>query len=147
MHAHALPACAGQCLDVLLAADIECQPPAAQTPPLWLLLIPRSPAPACLSRKRLDAHGQQRPDSEMLEINVRPGWKAGTKITFQEKGENEGEWEMGERKVRVGAHTVRPLHVLLLGVGGAAGIPECSLQLGEVTDLLRCWLPALCACC
>ncbi len=39
------------------------------------------------SRKRLDANGQQRPDSEMLEIHVRPGWKAGTKITFQEKGE------------------------------------------------------------
>lgn len=43
--------------------------------------------PARRSRKRLDANGQQRPDSEMLEINVRPGWKAGTKITFQEKGE------------------------------------------------------------
>lgn len=42
--------------------------------------------PARRSRKRLDANGQQRPDSEMLEINVRPGWKAGTKITFQEKG-------------------------------------------------------------
>ncbi|KAI7838345.1 hypothetical protein COHA_007913 [Chlorella ohadii] len=40
-----------------------------------------------ISRKRLDANGQQRPDSEMLEIHVRPGWKAGTKITFQEKGD------------------------------------------------------------
>jgi hypothetical protein len=40
-----------------------------------------------ISRKRLDASGQQRPDSEMLEIPVRPGWKAGTKITFQEKGD------------------------------------------------------------
>lgn len=42
--------------------------------------------PRC-SRKRLDATGQQRQETEILEINVRPGWKAGTKITFQEKGE------------------------------------------------------------
>lgn len=41
----------------------------------------------CCSRKRLDATGQQRQETEILEINVRPGWKAGTKITFQEKGE------------------------------------------------------------
>lgn len=43
--------------------------------------------PLCCSRKRLDATGQQRQEQEILEINVRPGWKAGTKITFQEKGE------------------------------------------------------------
>ena len=34
------------------------------------------------SRRRLD--GQQA--QEILEINVRPGWRAGTKITFAEKG-------------------------------------------------------------
>lgn len=45
-----------------------------------------------ISRKRLDAStGQQRQEQEILEIAVRPGWKAGTKITFQEKGdENPG---------------------------------------------------------
>ncbi|PSC70447.1 dnaJ-like protein subfamily B member 1-like [Micractinium conductrix] len=44
-----------------------------------------------ISRKRLDASGMQHPETEILEINVRPGWKAGTKITFQEKGdENPG---------------------------------------------------------
>ena len=54
---------------------------------------PRSPLPApcprppACSRKRLDAStGQQRQEQEILEIAVRPGWKAGTKITFQEKG-------------------------------------------------------------
>jgi DnaJ-class molecular chaperone len=35
----------------------------------------------------MDASGAQRQEAEILEINVRPGWKAGTKITFQEKGE------------------------------------------------------------
>jgi hypothetical protein len=47
------------------------------------------PASCCAarSRKRLDAStGQQRQEHEILEIAVRPGWKAGTKITFQEKG-------------------------------------------------------------
>ena len=39
------------------------------------------------SRKRIDANGGQRQEQEILEINVRPGWKAGTKITFQDKGE------------------------------------------------------------
>lgn len=32
---------------------------------------------------------------EILEIAVRPGWKKGTKITFQEKGEGLREWEEG----------------------------------------------------
>ena len=124
--AHALPACAGQCLDALLAAHIECQLPAAQTPPLWLLLSLRPPAPACRSRKRLDAHGQQRPDSEMLEINVRPGWKAGTKITFQEKGEKEGEWD---ERVGGSCWSTHCATVARLAAGrwwGAAGIPECG---------------------
>jgi hypothetical protein len=38
------------------------------------------------SRKRLEANGAQRQESEILEIAIKPGWKAGTKITFQEKG-------------------------------------------------------------
>ena len=46
-----------------------------------------APCCAACSRKRLDAStGQQRQEQEILEIAVRPGWKAGTKITFQEKG-------------------------------------------------------------
>lgn len=40
-----------------------------------------------ISRKRVDATGQPRQEAEILEINVRPGWKSGTKITFQEKGD------------------------------------------------------------
>ena len=44
------------------------------------------PLTCARSRKRLDASGMQHPETEILEINVRPGWKAGTKITFQEKG-------------------------------------------------------------
>lgn len=33
--------------------------------------------------------------SEMLEIEVKPGWKKGTRITFPEKGEEWG-WGSGE---------------------------------------------------
>merc|ERR1712130_870762 len=37
--------------------------------------------------KLLDASGQQTQASQVIEINVRPGWKTGTKITFSEMGD------------------------------------------------------------
>ena len=40
-----------------------------------------------ISRKRLSPQGGQREDSETLNIDIRPGWKKGTRITFQEKGD------------------------------------------------------------
>ena len=40
-----------------------------------------------ISRKRIDATGGQREESETLTIDIKPGWKKGTKITFQEKGD------------------------------------------------------------
>lgn len=52
------------------------------TPPARL---PR--ARALCSRRCMDATGQPRQESEILTIEVKPGWKKGTKITFQEKGE------------------------------------------------------------
>lgn len=42
-----------------------------------------------ISRKVVDAQGRRREDSEILEINIKPGWKKGTKITFPEKGDEE----------------------------------------------------------
>ncbi len=38
--------------------------------------------------------------SEILEINIKPGWKRGTKITFPEKGESEGEGERQKSEKR-----------------------------------------------
>lgn len=55
-----------------------------------------------ISRKRLDASGVQHQEQEILEINVRPGWKSGTKITFQEKGD--------ENPGRIAADIVFVLH-------------------------------------
>ncbi len=41
-----------------------------------------------ITRRRLDpATGGSRAEAEQLTIEVKPGWKAGTKITFQEKGD------------------------------------------------------------
>ncbi|KAI4380829.1 hypothetical protein MLD38_006974 [Melastoma candidum] len=39
-----------------------------------------------ISRTVLDANGRQVPETEILTIEVKPGWKKGTKITFPDKG-------------------------------------------------------------
>ncbi|MED6132955.1 hypothetical protein PIB30_023672 [Stylosanthes scabra] len=39
-----------------------------------------------ISREIVDASGKSMPVEEILTINVKPGWKKGTKITFPEKG-------------------------------------------------------------
>ncbi|CAL5359061.1 unnamed protein product [Camellia sinensis] len=39
-----------------------------------------------ISRTVLDANGRLVPESEILTIEVKPGWKKGTKITFPDKG-------------------------------------------------------------
>ncbi|KAH7306523.1 hypothetical protein KP509_22G016700 [Ceratopteris richardii] len=39
-----------------------------------------------ISRNVMDASGKSMPVDEILTINVKPGWKKGTKITFAEKG-------------------------------------------------------------
>ncbi|CAI5480650.1 unnamed protein product [Closterium sp. Yama58-4] len=39
-----------------------------------------------ISRNIADASGKTLPVEEILTINVKPGWKKGTKITFKEKG-------------------------------------------------------------
>ncbi|KAM7264719.1 hypothetical protein ACFE04_002402 [Oxalis oulophora] len=39
-----------------------------------------------ISREVLDASGKVKPVEEILSIDIKPGWKKGTKITFPEKG-------------------------------------------------------------
>lgn len=39
-----------------------------------------------ISRTVVDANGRQKPETEILTIDVKPGWKKGTKITFPDKG-------------------------------------------------------------
>ncbi|GFP81498.1 Dnaj homolog subfamily b member 13 [Phtheirospermum japonicum] len=39
-----------------------------------------------ISRQVVDANGRLATESEILTIDVKPGWKKGTKITFQDKG-------------------------------------------------------------
>ncbi|KAK1551253.1 hypothetical protein Q3G72_032817 [Acer saccharum] len=39
-----------------------------------------------ISRTVIDVNGRQAPESEILTIDVKPGWKKGTKITFPDKG-------------------------------------------------------------
>ncbi|XP_044463916.1 dnaJ homolog subfamily B member 4-like [Mangifera indica] len=39
-----------------------------------------------ISRTVVDANGRQTQESEILTIDVKPGWKKGTKITFPDKG-------------------------------------------------------------
>ncbi|KAJ6674065.1 DNAJ HEAT SHOCK FAMILY PROTEIN [Salix viminalis] len=39
-----------------------------------------------ISRTVIDAHGRQIQETEILTIDVKPGWKKGTKITFPDKG-------------------------------------------------------------
>ncbi|KAI7726910.1 hypothetical protein M8C21_014929 [Ambrosia artemisiifolia] len=39
-----------------------------------------------ISRTVVDANGQSTLETEVLTINVKPGWKRGTKITFPDKG-------------------------------------------------------------
>ncbi|KAB0801446.1 hypothetical protein PPYR_05800 [Photinus pyralis] len=40
-----------------------------------------------ISRRVLQADGSTRKEDKVLTINVKPGWKAGTKITFQREGD------------------------------------------------------------
>ncbi|XP_050541901.1 dnaJ protein homolog 1-like [Daktulosphaira vitifoliae] len=40
-----------------------------------------------ISRRVLQADGTSRKEDKVLTINVKPGWKAGTKITFQKEGD------------------------------------------------------------
>ncbi|GFP97667.1 Dnaj homolog subfamily b member 13 [Phtheirospermum japonicum] len=42
-----------------------------------------------ISRNVLDSHGKLRVLEEILTIDIKPGWKKGTKITFPEKGNEE----------------------------------------------------------
>ncbi|KAI3454612.1 hypothetical protein Pfo_011275 [Paulownia fortunei] len=42
-----------------------------------------------ISRNVLDSHGKPRVLEEILTIDIKPGWKKGTKITFPEKGNEE----------------------------------------------------------
>ncbi|KAL8090121.1 uncharacterized protein LOC141697895 isoform X1 [Apium graveolens] len=39
-----------------------------------------------ISRTVVDANGRVVPESEILSIDIKPGWKKGTKITFPDKG-------------------------------------------------------------
>ncbi|XP_022976178.1 dnaJ homolog subfamily B member 4 [Cucurbita maxima] len=39
-----------------------------------------------ISRTVVDANGRRVPETEILTIDVKPGWKKGTKITFPDKG-------------------------------------------------------------
>lgn len=40
-----------------------------------------------ITRTKFDSQGRAgRSEEEILEINVKPGWKKGTKVTFPEKG-------------------------------------------------------------
>lgn len=39
-----------------------------------------------ISRNAMQANGRLVPESEILTIDIKPGWKKGTKITFPEKG-------------------------------------------------------------
>ncbi|CAN0898588.1 DnaJ homolog subfamily B member 4 [Linum grandiflorum] len=39
-----------------------------------------------ISRTVVDAHGRQTQETDILTIDVKPGWKKGTKITFPDKG-------------------------------------------------------------
>ena len=40
-----------------------------------------------ITRNRLDGSGQPQPTPKVVEIAVRPGWKAGTKVTFEREGD------------------------------------------------------------
>ena len=40
-----------------------------------------------ITRKVMGSDGQARKEDKVLTINVKPGWKAGTKITFQKEGD------------------------------------------------------------
>lgn len=40
-----------------------------------------------ISRDIVDASGRTMRVSEVLEVQIKPGWKTGTKVTFAEKGE------------------------------------------------------------
>lgn len=45
-----------------------------------------------ISRKRLDSVGSAYQDSKIITINIKPGWKNGTKITFPNEGDESKGW-------------------------------------------------------
>ena len=48
-----------------------------------------------ITRQRL-REGIRRSESKVLEINVKPGWKAGTKVTFQGDGDEDEQHAAGD---------------------------------------------------
>jgi hypothetical protein len=63
-----------------------------------VLISPLLPVVMWCSRMGVDAMGQQQQESEILTIEVKAGWKKGTRITFQEKGE----WRLQAASTRAG---------------------------------------------
>ncbi|XP_019159019.1 PREDICTED: dnaJ homolog subfamily B member 1-like isoform X2 [Ipomoea nil] len=62
-------------------------PPIEQTLPCSLEDLYKGTAKKMkISREIIDASGKIMPVEEILTINIKPGWKKGTKITFPEKG-------------------------------------------------------------
>lgn len=63
--------------------------------------------PPLRSRRCMDATGHPRQEQEILTIEVKAGWKKGTKITFQEKGERAGGLRGGRGTRRPGRGRAR----------------------------------------
>ncbi|XP_059663203.1 uncharacterized protein LOC132308922 [Cornus florida] len=62
-------------------------PPIEQTVPCTLEELYKGTTKKMkISREIADASGKSMPVEEILTINIKPGWKKGTKITFPEKG-------------------------------------------------------------
>lgn len=60
----------------------------ASTPGSFLPLHGQELYAGTTKKMKINRKVKGRPQEEILEIAVRPGWKKGTKITFQEKGES-----------------------------------------------------------
>ncbi|XP_042897810.1 dnaJ protein homolog 1 [Parasteatoda tepidariorum] len=67
--------------------------PPVKDPPIYhdLLVSLEDVLIGCTKKMRIERnfvnHGVTRRDNKVLTINVKPGWKAGTKITFKEEGD------------------------------------------------------------
>jgi DnaJ homolog subfamily B member 4 len=80
------------------ASKLNKPPPAKPTPVIYPLecslseLYNGATKTINITRKKADVNGNTKEDTKLIVINVKPGWKKGTKVTFPNEGDEVKGW-------------------------------------------------------
>ncbi len=106
-------------------------PPPCALAPGRPLPLPGFPSPQDLytgvnKKMKINRKVRGQPSEEIVEISVKPGWKKGTRITFQERGEEAEEAE-GASEWRVASGEWRGGSGGGIAGGGSSGVWSCTV--------------------